>query len=1783
MSATNHLIEINPNNVVPPVQPAAVPGEPAVAGQPGPKTPTQAWQNVISKLPLSYYMAIIDGFHDFCKGGRVAGNVSNTTNDGEDDVDDNISDIVKKAYFRQAEKLLRVQLKGSSTQTPTDNINDMIAAMTNGKVGSMSNYERRTVKAIESRPELASVLGQTRKSHSIQEIVNAPNSDASENEDGRSGRPQLWKDICGEVLPEADDEPGSTYTKDDRNAAIAAGPALYDKSLYLYWDDDYQLPGQYWRQDKGGHNPLTQGYQAYEPIFLKRLGSFIYTYLYPELSWSDDDENKTAIVFDMASGCLGQIFGAFDNGFVTSDICPQTVSDSAGTSENQIKSIKKGSLNRYNFCETDSTENQINDAALKAIFEGKKVYKAQSNVLTWKYEIDETDDNRIIHTRIIYAIDGLDKYTQSTYCYFKVYICTRIQEGESFSDWELNELSFNIAEKNGPSVAYLSSLVYGLEDFPASPLPNPPLKKAMINITTVIQSMKDSRRYPLHFLQALLFDLKRCGDWEQSRSAQLQNSSQQQLESDNYKRVLFGTGDILCVTYNRECRGNSMWHYEGKGGAVAWNIELYRNPNITSKLDENISNALEVVRKSTTIEKMLDRICHSSNFMKRILEIKKLVGENGHKANYYYNGNKKASPNKIESKIEKLITMICRIGMKDIYYKCQVFESLLASPDNILKSIVGEDIPGEDVCETITNFYLMGLNYLRDIFTKMNVKSKETAIRFLMFVKAPSGPRAANEAYFTTPFMLDGPTVNTLIGGSSYIDTAFDRIITSKANPAELESLKNAANEETGIVSIILAKRIIFAKDYGGDDDDKFDEFLAIYEWLNAARQQSADQQSIDELVTKYANSINGASPESDLKKALDLLRDIKITTKQKILPAPGDEALSAVDPSGYKKKSISYVLNLGEVDPIFKLSDDTWAFNKVFGGSKTLGAFKFRITEMKKLADYLKLMYYKGFKIRARIGQRIVAGSREIGGTIYKPTDDWNMFSFKVKQTMRTDTNPDPRLFIGWTHEQTSGNSFRNYVSREVESAWPKLRKRNEDSEYGKILQDFTEFDCPALYRIVFDGTIARSYVMTENLNRTQGGMVLPARVEYCKSIFCNPSGKPIVEGLDISKLARKSYNLDQDGLTPPQKINIVAQEIGSFSRWLTILLDIGEDGTGLSPFSVNNLQNRAVFLEELYQNIARKASTGNEKEIDLINETGGLDQFPGDYNIERFINMMNIAVNSIKHMNTGYDVDMDGASDSDDEMIVHDDDFEGGSKIQKGGALPSIKVQKETQLRILTYLFLDISGKARALISPLTDPRQLLVILNNIPSPYTDELRTRVQAEVAAMNPQQPPPPNSKLILEILSLYSQMIYFNGLSGEDFDFLGTYKVFENIKYNFTASINSEMNPLTDEEGNPYDGYQFKLLDAVLKIFIMINNLHIRDATEGQDISTPPSIPRQQTVSAMVKTTSSVVRSIESGLKNIVDDIGNGDEDDDVGDVEIVEAKKQETSKGTKRSRQEVDMPSITPVKSSKMRRTSGHLDNIINNIDLLQGLNNSIISENETEEMKYYFDNDKVIYNQWLQTMGHEIRFNIQAQPQGDIQAELIRKLLYLILKSKIESGSIKSLENTGIIRRELIEILKFTVPYSQSIAPGEKSRYFILPHIKLLLAFSAIQSLLPAKTEERAKDPLFMLFFQNPSAIPSGQGIDFAWEKWQDNTIINSIYLILYKLLLFEEEGTYTRFENGGVLRGGKKNKTRKKRKRKRKTKKAKKKRQNKKRKTRVKRDKRKRRKTRGRKKKN
>ena len=70
--------------------------------------------------------------------------------------------------------------------------------------------------------------------------------------------------------------------------------------------------------------------------------------------------------------------------------------------------------------------------------------------------------------------------------------------------------------------------------------------------------------------------------------------------------------------------------------------------------------------------------------------------------------------------------------MRDMYFKCCEFEKVLQNPDNILRQIVGLQISADNVCSTIGDIYVLGLNYLRDIFTKMKVKSQDSAELFLL-------------------------------------------------------------------------------------------------------------------------------------------------------------------------------------------------------------------------------------------------------------------------------------------------------------------------------------------------------------------------------------------------------------------------------------------------------------------------------------------------------------------------------------------------------------------------------------------------------------------------------------------------------------------------------------------------------------------------------------------------------------------------------------------------------------------------------------------------------------------------------------------------------------------------------------------------------------------------------------------------------------------------------------------------------------------------------------------
>ena len=304
----NRSIEIDVNNVNQ-YDPTGIP----VAGG-NTKTPSVTFVNNVKRLPISFPTSIIDGFHDFCKGGRVAGNVED---DDEEDVGGDIVDVVKNVYAKLgAAKLNLMQPTGDATEQ----VNSMIATMTNAKVGSVSEYEKRCIAWFESRGDMSSILGSIRKRESIQNIINAPNTDKTKD-NNTGARPLLWRQLCGEVLPPV----GGAYTQSDRNAEIAAGPALYDKALDIFWDTEYSLPSDP-NDDSVGtpansiNSSLIKFMKMY---FLKRLSIFyIFLFLSRIKSWSDADEEKTAMVFDMASGCLGTIFGSFDSGFFRSAYLP---------------------------------------------------------------------------------------------------------------------------------------------------------------------------------------------------------------------------------------------------------------------------------------------------------------------------------------------------------------------------------------------------------------------------------------------------------------------------------------------------------------------------------------------------------------------------------------------------------------------------------------------------------------------------------------------------------------------------------------------------------------------------------------------------------------------------------------------------------------------------------------------------------------------------------------------------------------------------------------------------------------------------------------------------------------------------------------------------------------------------------------------------------------------------------------------------------------------------------------------------------------------------------------------------------------------------------------------------------------------------------------------------------------------------------------------------------------------------------------------------------------------
>ena len=755
---------------------------------------------------LAKVIGILDTFHDFAKGERVSEDQKN---------------ILKWWAATIAANL--VCMPGiDGLEEPTSMVNAVIKYITNERAGSVnSNYERGIEEVFDNNNRYKAILGQFKHTLSIQEIIrsklvaaNEGAAPADADDDGSPGalqskRPDLWKEMCGEYIPE--DDP-------DKQTRISLGPALTKRHLELFWDDN-----------DDGQDEVPAGYpkiEAHTVInanggqYMRILADFITKYLYPEKKGL----NRGAFIFDMNSGSIGKIFSALPQ--INSSINQVCVSDSATTSLESIKPNQNDpSHKRYEakfFVETSKLD--LDPWLFPFIVknqqgENYEAYLSQGNIFSWDKEVrfvflntDNYDITNIYNftLRIVYPVGGVGGVKTH------------------------QDINFDPTMKVGPSVAYLANLISAIHNTPPtaelhtniSQVPVPP-NHCMVNITTAMAGIAQSTP-DKDLLIRILFDIKRCGDWEQSRGAQIASLSLNAARGTS--NTMFCTGDVLCSLFSRLSGGNVIWHNETVGGANGWKISLFRTPNTESDILPEIKECIEVIRKSKTVEQLLDRICHSKELQSNFCTIRRYsLDAITSNATYQINADKTAEAGSIEADIEALCTQICRIGCMDIYFKSEEYIHLLSQGASLLTAIVGPTGNPATVCQR-TFPYLYGLNYLRDLFDNYNVNNVVKAQVFLEFVKSP-------EITSTIPLL--------------------DHILAQSS----------------------------------GLDEEKADIRKYITEWLRLLH-AAPGTNTIENAITYYVDQING-DPTRPLKKVLDALKQIPNNVRNSLLPREGAEVTS--------------------------------------------------------------------------------------------------------------------------------------------------------------------------------------------------------------------------------------------------------------------------------------------------------------------------------------------------------------------------------------------------------------------------------------------------------------------------------------------------------------------------------------------------------------------------------------------------------------------------------------------------------------------------------------------------------------------------------------------------------------------------------------------------------------------------------------------------------------------------------------------------------------------------
>ena len=264
----------------------------------------------------------------------------------------------------------------------------------------------------------------------------------------------------------------------------------------------------------------------FSPTEKKYIGIFILNFFFPppEAQPATNSSTPCYISFDAGSNMPDKIFGNMDQ--VMNLVTPLNIADSATTNVHL-----NGQRNYYYFPDEETG------------------FVFSSNIFTKFLNLSL----RVIKT-------GAQQYGHNTRYDFSL--------DAALLGLVVGSTTFDKNHTSGPGVKYLSEIITNIRQNPPT-VPVPANKILDIwgfitdVITAFVRAVVNASNISSFFNDALLFDIKRGGDWEQCNATKHANDDAP-LGSPTRGRSILCTIDRLCALYSRMIKQHTIYHYTTK-------------------------------------------------------------------------------------------------------------------------------------------------------------------------------------------------------------------------------------------------------------------------------------------------------------------------------------------------------------------------------------------------------------------------------------------------------------------------------------------------------------------------------------------------------------------------------------------------------------------------------------------------------------------------------------------------------------------------------------------------------------------------------------------------------------------------------------------------------------------------------------------------------------------------------------------------------------------------------------------------------------------------------------------------------------------------------------------------------------------------------------------------------------------------------------------------------------------------------------------------------------------